>query len=1223
MNEELINQSYNDAVAQGYNGSIDDFKILISTNEEFLLLTYNNAKSGGYQDSFFEFRTLMGVDAPHESVKKKEEEVVVEEEGGVLPSESSSSELPANEIDIVGQDKGVPVYDDSGEIISYRNPNAPRGATNETFIADETSATQEELDAFNENLPNFRENLQQEYLKSNEEMYGGTPETTPPSDTYNHKTFEGDVVTLSVDIEPVYDKLGTLLNSNAYSNEDLEALGQDLKNFRRITPFNENQIFSETTQQVGAYSQHNINLDKRIKKAETAKQVNQLENTAENRELPDKFNFSDEDKEKYLSNLNILDKKAPVKDFKQSFLDQSKGIRSGKVTDVKQFLVSDINEDAAIKRNAQNENKELRMKYNAPLTAEEVRQVAVKDLAKGEEDTEKIFKESNENVKGEKLFTDALTTISGIAEMDDAEAIRFIRENFEKNGIFVRGTGTIFKDIKLTNVLGSDSLENISKDAEGIARIQDFIRRNAQSPDQKSRSEDFYATVVKANDLRDGLVVIDDGKPRDAEYTEPMWKDGKWVVVPTLFPKDPLKKSTQPRDWMKVQDVDEAYKIAKERGEVLSFGNEDDAEMFAFHREEITPADARKYKWFKENGYGHDPFALKGVRDEYERLKDLENDLAKNPLKGDGYMREYLKKHPNLEKKFIKQVNKTGGLGTVGRFTDLTGFNFRAEDIESLKSIISQRRRVLGEVLLDDEYQDAEMAYDNFIQGEIDLIKKETKEKQVQILNENKILQQQSMQAFGVPTSQLGDVVPNSELQKEVRQKLMDRENELRFDMSVVKQDNRRAALYFDSKHDKNVTSKVVEDLYGVYKSLGEGYAQGNFILAYHKLELANSLGRPVTDEEALQYIDEMIQAEESKEGLTIKEQYRLGQSETTQEFWDALSDDPFDATVGFALNSMAMMFPVGWRLIATTGATGAAAGSVVPGVGTATGFGWGVRTGFGMTNAAVEMGAAFQEGMQKYGVDMRNPQEVLAFYRDPSAMADVRKIGLTRGLIIGGVDVLTAGVAGRVLGSSKYLSKGKLAAKLGAEQLIGGPLGESFGEMMAQIFAGQDLNWNEVAIEGLAAGPNNVANLAWNTYRDAFNQSNIELADNLTSQEYLNSQTVNDERISQWANNMQKTGKIDADVNQEIQKNIGYRRQAKLSMGLNPDKRAKHKNKAMIDRLSKLYKAKDKLSENQESETANKEKINEIQSEINDIIRDKKLRQENPHSPELQALID
>ena len=302
MNEELINQSYNDAVAQGYNGSIDDFKILISTNEEFLLLTYNNAKSGGYQDSFFEFRTLMGVDAPHESVKKKEEEVVVEEEGGVLPSESSSSELPANEIDIVGQDKGVPVYDDSGEIISYRNPNAPRGATNETFIADETSATQEELDAFNENLPNFRENLQQEYLKSNEEMYGGTPETTPPSDTYNHKTFEGDVVTLSVDIEPVYDKLGTLLNSNAYSNEDLEALGQDLKNFRRITPFNENQIFSETTQQVGAYSQHNINLDKRIKKAETAKQVNQLENTAENRELPDKFNFSDEDKEKYLSN---------------------------------------------------------------------------------------------------------------------------------------------------------------------------------------------------------------------------------------------------------------------------------------------------------------------------------------------------------------------------------------------------------------------------------------------------------------------------------------------------------------------------------------------------------------------------------------------------------------------------------------------------------------------------------------------------------------------------------------------------------------------------------------------------------------------------------------------------------------------------------------------------------------------------------------------------------
>tara|TARA_R110002020_G_scaffold70385_1_gene182612 strand:- start:623 stop:11413 length:10791 start_codon:yes stop_codon:yes gene_type:complete len=1232
MNEELINQSYNDATAQGYNGSIDDFKILISTNEEFLLITYNNAKSGGYQDSFFDFRTLMGVDAPHESVKKKEEEVMVEEEGGVLPSETSSSELPANEIDIVGDNKGVPVYDDNGEIISYRNPNAPRGATNETFVADENSSTQEELDAFNENLPNFRENLQQEYLKSNEEMYGGTPETTPPSDTYNHKTFEGDVVTLSVDVEPVYDKLGNLLNSNAYSNEDLIALGVDIASVsdanRRITygdPLTDAQgYYADTNPKVAAYSRHHLNLDKRIKKAETAKQVNQLKNTTENRELPDKFNFSDEDKEKYLANLEIIDKKAPVKDFKKSFLDQSKGIKSGKVTDVKQFLVSDVNEGAATKRNAQNENKELRMKYNAPIGSEELRQVAVKDLAKGEEDNEKIFKESNENVKGEKLFTDALTTISGIAEMDDAEAIRFIRENFEKNGIFVRGTGTILKDIKLTNVLGSDSLEDISKDADGIARVQDFIRRNAQTADQKSRSEDFYTTVTKANDLRNGLVVIDDGKPRDAEYTEPIWKDGKWVVVPTLFPKDPLKKSVQPRDWMKVQDVDEAYKIAKERGEVLSFGNEDDAEMFALHREEITPADARKYKWFKENGYGHDPFALKTARDEFERLKDLETDLDKNPLKGDGYIKEYLKKHPDLEKKFIKQVNKTGGLGTVGKVTDMTGFNFRGEDIESLKAMVSQRRRVLGEVLLDDEHQDAEMAYDSFIAGEQEKLIKESNIQKEEVVKANQILQQQSMQAFGHPTSELGDVVASNEQMEEVRQRLMDRENELRFDMSIIKEDNRRAALYFDSKHDKNITSKVVEDLYGVYKSLGEGYAQGNFILAYHKLELANSLGRPVTDEEALKYIDEMIQADQSKEGLTIKEQYRLGQSETTQEFWDALSDDPFDATVGFALNSMAMMLPVGWRLIGTSAATGALAGTAVnPGAGTLTGLGWGVRTGFGLTNAAVEMGASFQEGMQNAGVDMKNPQEVLAFYRDPDAMADVRKIGLTRGIVIGGVDVLTAGATGRVLGSSKYLSKGKLAAKLGAEQLIGGPLGESFGEMMAQVFSGQNLNWNEVAIEGLAAGPNNVANLAWNTYRDGFNQSNIELADNLTSQEYLNSQTVNDERVSQWANNMQKTGKIDADVNQEIQKNIGHRRQAKLSMGLNPDKRAKHKNKAMIDRLSKLYKAKDKLSENEQSQAANKEQINEIQSEINDIVRDKKLRQENPHSPEMQALID
>ena len=121
MNEEAIQQAYNDAVAGGYNVAIDDFKILLSTNEEFVILAYNTAKNGGYTDTLFDFRTLMGVDAPRATVKKKEEEVVVEEEVGVSPAESSSSELPTDggQIETVGENKGVPVYDDSGEIAIF------------------------------------------------------------------------------------------------------------------------------------------------------------------------------------------------------------------------------------------------------------------------------------------------------------------------------------------------------------------------------------------------------------------------------------------------------------------------------------------------------------------------------------------------------------------------------------------------------------------------------------------------------------------------------------------------------------------------------------------------------------------------------------------------------------------------------------------------------------------------------------------------------------------------------------------------------------------------------------------------------------------------------------------------------------------------------------------------------------------------------------------------
>ena len=86
MNDNAIQQAYQVFSQGGYNGSIDDFKQLISTNPNALNASYNVFKSGGYTDDINTFKTLMGVDGSY-PIKKKSLD-------GVSTSESGSSVSP-------------------------------------------------------------------------------------------------------------------------------------------------------------------------------------------------------------------------------------------------------------------------------------------------------------------------------------------------------------------------------------------------------------------------------------------------------------------------------------------------------------------------------------------------------------------------------------------------------------------------------------------------------------------------------------------------------------------------------------------------------------------------------------------------------------------------------------------------------------------------------------------------------------------------------------------------------------------------------------------------------------------------------------------------------------------------------------------------------------------------------------------------------------------------
>ena len=98
MNEEAIKKAYDVFKSGGYNGSIDDYKQLISTNGNALKQTYDVFKQGGYNEDINSFKNLMGIS----SIKKKSQS-----ENGGLTSAVGSLELQKPEDYTYGNSKSA------------------------------------------------------------------------------------------------------------------------------------------------------------------------------------------------------------------------------------------------------------------------------------------------------------------------------------------------------------------------------------------------------------------------------------------------------------------------------------------------------------------------------------------------------------------------------------------------------------------------------------------------------------------------------------------------------------------------------------------------------------------------------------------------------------------------------------------------------------------------------------------------------------------------------------------------------------------------------------------------------------------------------------------------------------------------------------------------------------------------------------------------------------
>jgi len=87
MNEKALEYSYSLFSQDGYNGSFEDYKNLISTNEDALNYSYNLFSINGYNGSQDDFFNLISSPNPVVDIEEKDEEVILQPEIAKVPEE--------------------------------------------------------------------------------------------------------------------------------------------------------------------------------------------------------------------------------------------------------------------------------------------------------------------------------------------------------------------------------------------------------------------------------------------------------------------------------------------------------------------------------------------------------------------------------------------------------------------------------------------------------------------------------------------------------------------------------------------------------------------------------------------------------------------------------------------------------------------------------------------------------------------------------------------------------------------------------------------------------------------------------------------------------------------------------------------------------------------------------------------------------------------------------
>ncbi len=215
--------------------------------------------------------------------------------------------------------------------------------------------------------------------------------------------------------------------------------------------------------------------------------------------------------------------------------------------------------------------------------------------------------------------------------------------------------------------------------------------------------------------------------------------------------------------------------------------------------------------------------------------------------------------------------------------------------------------------------------------------------------------------------------------------------------------------------------------------------------------------------EEARAIIDRVRDIPMSDAASRFRDQGLAGAENSVAGFFSAVGADPGGA-VAFVLETAAESIPL---LGASTAAT------LVGGPGAGTGV-------MGGGSMLIENTTEIDNFLREKGLDLTSAETASKVLMDPQIMREAKDRGLTRGLIVGLLDAVSGGVAGQTLAKSPV---GNMLLQMLTQAAFG-----SGGEYLAQKANGDEVQWADILIEGLAelaTAPLEVAGVGGQAFRD------------------------------------------------------------------------------------------------------------------------------------------